>query len=169
MKLQQLDGKLRVLSDIDKEILDKCDVDAIEREIDDSEAVFARILECKQRISEVINSPAVASAATVVTAPSESTTYNKPKLPKLTLPRFKGDLTAWTTFWDLFKSMVHENNGIPKVDKFSYLKSLLEGTAARTIQGLMLSDGNYDPAITMLQEWFGKPQAIITAHMGRIT
>ena len=30
VKLQQLDGKLRVLSDIDKEILDKCDVDTIE-------------------------------------------------------------------------------------------------------------------------------------------
>jgi len=69
---------------------------------------------------------------------------------KLTLPRFKGGLTAWTTFWDLFKSTVHENNGISKVNKFNYLKSLLEVAAARTIQGLMLSDGSYDSAISML-------------------
>ena len=60
---------------------------------------------------------------------------------------------------------MHENNGILKVDKFSYLKLLLEGAAARTIQGLTLSDGSYDSAISMLQERSGKLQAIITAHM----
>ena len=60
---------------------------------------------------------------------------------------------------------MHKNNEIPKVEKFSYLKPLLDGAAARAIQGLTLSDANYDSAITMLQEQFGKPQAIITAYM----
>ena len=60
---------------------------------------------------------------------------------------------------------MHENNGVPKIDKFSYLKSLLEGPAARAIQGLTLSEANYDSAIVILQERFGKTQAIITAHM----
>ena len=41
---QQLDGKLKVLSDINKEILAKCDVDSIEWEIDESETVSAKIL-----------------------------------------------------------------------------------------------------------------------------
>ena len=62
---------------------------------------------------------------------------------------------------------MHENDGIPKVEKFSYLKSLLEGTAARAIQGLT-SDLNYDSAVAILQERFGKPQAIITAHVGEL-
>ena len=44
---------------------------------------------------------------------------------------------------------MHENNGIQKVDKFSYLKSLLEGPAARAIQGLTLSAANYDAAIDL--------------------
>ena len=43
VKMQQLDGKLKVLSNIDKEILDKCEVDAIEREIDESEAISASV------------------------------------------------------------------------------------------------------------------------------
>ena len=136
VKLQQLDGKLRVFSDIDKEILDKCDVDTIKQEIDESEIVTARILECKQRISEVIKGTTMTSVAPAGMAPFVTTTHSKPELPKLTLLRFKGELTAWTTFWDLFKSSVHENNGVPKIDKFSYLKSLLEGPAARAIQGL---------------------------------
>ena len=56
------------------------------------------------------------------------------------------------------------NTEISKVDKFSYLKSLLEGAAA-ALQGLTLSDANYDSAIDLLKERFGKSQAIITAHM----
>ena len=162
VKEQQLNLKLKVLSDIDQEILAQCDVSTIEGEIDESETVSARILECQQRISVALKSTAATPTAM---APLVATTYEKPKLPKLTLPRFKGDLTTWTTFWDLFKSTVHENNGIQKVDKFSYLKSLLEGPAARAIQGLTLSAANYDAAIDLLVKRFGKPQAIITAHM----
>ena len=162
VKEQQLNLKLKVLSDIDQEILAQCDVSTIEGDIDESETVSARILECQQRISVALKSTAATPTAM---APLVATTYEKPKLPKLTLPRFKGDLTTWTTFWDLFKSTVHENNGIQIVEKFSYLKSLLEGPAARAIQGLTLSAANYDAAIDLLVKRFGKPQAIITAHM----
>ena len=83
VKLQQLDGKLRVLSDIDKEILDKCDVDTIEREIDESETVTAKILECKQRISEMIKGTTTTSVAPVGMTPVVTTTHSKPKLPQI--------------------------------------------------------------------------------------
>ena len=155
VKQQQLDGKLKVLSDINKEILAKCDVYSIEREIDEMETVSAKILECKQRILVAIKSIAATTAPTAM-APIVTTMYDKLKLPKLTLPWFKGDLANWTTFWDLFKSIVHENNGIQKVHKFSYLNSLLEGPAARAIQRLTLSYANYDAAIDLLVKWFGK-------------
>ena len=97
VKQQQLDGKLKVLSDIDKEILAKHDVDSIEREIEESETVSAKILECKQHISVAIKSTAATTAPTAM-ALIVTTTYDKLKLPKLTLPRFKGGLTTWTTF-----------------------------------------------------------------------
>ena len=38
VELQQLDGKLKLLSDIDKEILSKCNVDVIKQEISESES-----------------------------------------------------------------------------------------------------------------------------------
>ena len=63
---------------------------------------------------------------------------------------------------------MHKNNGIRKVDKFSYLKSLLQGPAARAIQGLTLSDVNFDATMDLLVKRFGKPQAIITAHMDEL-
>ena len=63
-----------------------------------------------------------------------------PKLPKLTLQRFTG-------FWEGFKSAVHNNPGLSFIDKFNYLKSILDGNAARAIQGLPLTEGNYEAAV----------------------
>ena len=52
-----------------------------------------------------------------------------------------------------------------KVNKFNYLFSLLEGNAAHLIKGLTLISANYDTAIEILQERFGKTQQIIAAHI----
>ena len=46
---QQLDDKLKVLSDMDKDILSQCKLDLIDAEIEESEAVVARIIDCKQQ------------------------------------------------------------------------------------------------------------------------
>ena len=60
----------------------------------------------------------------------------KAKLSKLTLPKCRGDMTKWRSFWDSFKSAIHENNRMSKVDiNFNYLNSLLEASASRSIQG----------------------------------
>ena len=85
----------------------------------------------------------------------------------MSLAKFKGDVTAWVSFWDSFKSAVHENNEISKIDKFIYLHSLLEGAAALTIQGLSLTEANYDSAIELLKR-FGNTKQIIATHMEEI-
>ena len=87
------------------------------------------------------------------------------KLPKLTLRRFKGDVTQFRTFWDTFESAVHSNPGLTKIDKFSYLVSLLEGSASRVIERLPVTEENYDSAVEILKKRFGKPQQLISAHM----
>ena len=63
---------------------------------------------------------------------------------------------------------VSRNLDISKVDKFNYLHSLLEGTEASAIQGLTLSESNYNSAIQLLKGRFGKPQQIIFAHMDEL-
>ena len=45
------------------------------------------------------------------------------------------------------------------------MKALLEGPAARSIQGLTLTAANYNTALEILQDRFGKRQQIISAHM----
>ena len=90
-----------------------------------------------------------------------------PKLPKLELPKFSGKVTEWSSFWDLYNTAIHSNVNMSKVNKFNYLFSLLEGVA-RSIKGLTLTSANYDAAIEILPERFGKTQQIIAAHMDQI-
>lgn len=92
----------------------------------------------------------------------------KPRLPKITLPRFNGEVTKWSTFWDSFNSAIHTNTDIANIDKFNYLKSLIEGPAARAIQGLTLTNDNYEAAVKILKERFGKRQQIVSAHMDEL-
>ena len=55
-----------------------------------------------------------------------------------------------------------------QVDKFNYLNTVLEGPAARSIAGLTLTASNYENAVGILQNRFGKTQQIITAHMDEL-
>ena len=88
-----------------------------------------------------------------------------PKLPKLVLQKFNGDITKFRTFWDRFDSSVNKNPNISPVDKFNCLQGLLEGPAARVIQGLPLTEENYNVALKLLEERFGNTQQIISMHM----
>ena len=168
-----LENKLKLVEGLDESILSLCEVETIQNEIEDSERVLERVVECQKSIQDALTKgknessaqesqinpgqglPGVASTAMNVQA--------KAKLPKLILPRFRGDVTKWTSFWDSYKTAVHENMAISPIDKFNYLNSLLEGPASRSIQGLSLTEANYKSAIEILHERFGRTQQIISA------
>ena len=90
------------------------------------------------------------------------------RLPKITMAKFKGEVTQFRSFWDSFESIVHTNADLTKIDKFSYLVSLLEGTASRAIAGLPITEENYDAAVDIINERFGNPQQLISAHMDEL-
>ena len=149
-------------------MLSVCEVEAIDEEIEVSEEVTASIICMKGKIenamkANVSNQQHVGSPQ--ATAQPVSQNVARTRLPKSSLPKFRGDVTKWNTFWDSFHSAVHRNEGISNIDKFNYLNSVLEGAAARAIQGLTLTEANYEAAVKLLQERFGRPQQIISAHM----
>ena len=88
-----------------------------------------------------------------------------PKLPKLIIPKFSGEITKFRSFWDSFDSAIHKNSTLSAID---YLHAFLEAPAAKAIQGLALSEANYVAAIEILQDRFGKTQQIISAHMDEL-
>ena len=170
--LRQLEAKQSLLNDLDREILSLCELADVDGEIDESETITAKIIQFKGKLETALQRFRPATGVTEVTALPDSASISplpvysaKARLPKLMLPKFRGDVTAWTTFWDSFKAAVHDNTELTKIDKFNYLTSLLEGAAAHSIQGLTLSGANYDNAVELLKQRFGRPQQIITAHM----
>ena len=84
------------------------------------------------------------------------------------LPKFKGDLTKFRSFWDSYDNAVHKNSSLSTIDKFNYLYSLLEGPALCSIQGLSLTEENYQSAIELLNQRFGNQQQVISAHMDEL-
>ena len=167
---QQIKCKLAKLNEVDEKILDLCDVKNIGAEVLESEEYTARVTSCIVRLESVVNKSEiqVINTAPTVETLHISSTQIRAKLPKITLQKFRGNVTNWNPFWESFKAAVHENNSISKVDKMNYLFSHLEGAAARSVQGLTLTEANYDAAIVILEERFGRPQQIIAAHMDEL-
>ena len=54
---------------------------------------------------------------------------------------------------------------ISRIQKFPYFKSCVTGAAESAITGLPLSEDNYETAIDILRDRFGKPQLLISNHM----
>ena len=103
-----------------------------------------------------------AGSASITAASTPAPSSHAVKLPKLTLQPFNRDITHWNSFWDSFKAAVHENR---PVDKFNYLRGLLQHSALEAISGLALTDANYQEAISILEKRFGNKQQIVAKHM----
>ena len=150
------------LKRLDEEIAELIDdEEAVLREITEADEFSERIYESLARINIFVSGTGCSSDGV---GPS-SGTLSKAKLPKLDLPVFKGDITEWTTFWDMYESAVHSNSNLSSVQKFTYLRTLLSHSAKDAIAGLTLSDANYDEAVKILQERFGNKEKIIAKHM----
>ena len=89
-------------------------------------------------------------------------------LPKLYLKPFGGNITEWNQFWDEYKQSIHLNPTLTRVQKFNYLVSYLQGVAYKSIQGLSVTEENYEQAISILKERFSDNQKIINAHMDKL-
>ncbi|GFX64126.1 uncharacterized protein TNCV_2090241 [Trichonephila clavipes] len=84
---------------------------------------------------------------------------NSVRLPKLQIDKYFGDPCLWLEFWNKFQNSIDKNETLTKVDKFSYLKSLLGAVVSNVVKGFTLSDDNYDNALILLNvaavaEWY---------------
>ena len=89
------------------------------------------------------------------------------RLHKLNLPTFTGEVTQWQTqtFWDSYASSIHNNASLSEIQKFSYLRSLLQGSAEKCVDGFPLTNANYTKAIELLHERYGQPHKITASYM----
>ena len=173
---KRLDLKLRTLETIDQEILDLCDLGTIDKEIEESEILSFRVTEITSKIQRALATSqrqnerevreSTPSSQSTISTTSEK--QSRTKLPRLDLQIFNGDILKFSAFWDRFETAIDKNEGIPTIEKFNYLIHYLEGAAARIVDGLQITEKNYDAAKKILKKRYGKCQMIITAHMEKL-
>lgn len=159
--------KLDVIKALDGEILERVEETELADEIDQAdlykEKIYTMLIKI-DGITAAVTAPPRARE-TVPATPSAGPPSHKVRLPKLTIKPFNGNVTAWTTFWDSYKSTIHENRDLSDIEKFTYLRSLLSHAAAEAIAGLSLTAANYNEAIQILSKRYGNKQQIVNKHM----
>ena len=113
-----------------------------------------------------VNVPmAMGTTFTSTTASIANNSYNSSRLPKLALPKFDGNPLNWQSFWDSYRTAVHDNPCLSNIQKLNYLRAQLYDEASKSIAGFPLTDANYLESIKLLQERFGQQHRVVSAHM----
>lgn len=88
------------------------------------------------------------------------------RLPKISLPTFSGDSNCWSSFYDKFKSLIHDDNTLATSKKYFYLQSALSGQAAKLIEDLERTNRNYEVvAWNLLKERYEDSKALIKNNL----
>ncbi len=68
----------------------------------------------------------------------------------------------WIEFDSIFKATIDSNVNVSDVEKFSYLRNLLQGHAANIVRGFPLADEGYQAAYKLLEEKYGDTHVTAT-------
>ena len=80
------------------------------------------------------------------------TKKNPGRLPEVKLTVFKGNFEEWETFWSSFRTNVDVWDDIEKTTKFINLVQSLEGEPKEMINGLAITDDNYNVVLYILRD-----------------
>lgn len=87
------------------------------------------------------------------------------KLPTIDLPQFDGNSLKWLEFRDTFNSLVNENDYIPEINKFHYLRSSLKDGASVVIKSISFSAENYKVAWEMICSRYDNTRLLVNNHL----
>ena len=108
------------------------------------------------------------SASSTVAADTSSLVATFPpsysRFPVIEVPKFNGDYSQWTTFWDTYAAHIHESKVLTDIHKFNLLHKYLEGNAKRCIEGIPETQKGYTEAIDILKKKFNVPHRIVASH-----
>lgn len=95
-------------------------------------------------------------------------TRTVPKLPAIQLPKFSGDYKTWTSFHDLFVTLIHNNQNIPNVQKLYHLKSNLTDEAEQLLRHVTVTDANYQTAWEILKQRYENKRVLVNSQIQRL-
>lgn len=90
------------------------------------------------------------------------------RLPKINISKFSGNYTEWTTFKDLFTSLIHNNDCLEDVQKMHYLKGLLSGEAEQLVRHIAVSSDNYNECWSLLHSRYNNVKFLSNGYLKRL-
>lgn len=91
-----------------------------------------------------------------------------PKLPKIELLSFNGDVRSWPLFYQQFKCTVHENTSLSDSDKVYYLVGKLSGPAASVCARLPPTAENYPVIWEALVQKYDDPRLLASSYLNQL-
>ncbi|XP_058828570.1 uncharacterized protein LOC131688381 [Topomyia yanbarensis] len=169
-----IEAEMDELEDEDEPELDEKEADRLarleaaeeRRDVENDEILRdAENLYCRLKgslLKHRIKDESVASPPAVTASVSA---YSKIKLPEIKLPTFCGKLRDWVPFRDAFRSLIHRNEKLTDMDRFTYLRSSVSGEALQAISSIELTAANYTVAWTSLERRYQNTKLIVKAHL----
>ncbi|XP_055623374.1 uncharacterized protein LOC129766804 [Toxorhynchites rutilus septentrionalis] len=183
----QVDARLQGLEEVSKEFyairgkiellledqLSEEDVDAKEESVQQQEMINYQVMQdfdnqyygLKSSLLGFRRSSSSTSASDRGSSIAEVTTFSRVKLPEIRLPSFSGKISEWIPFRDTFNSLIHQNKQLTEVDRFTYLKSSLDGDALQEIRSIELSAANYEVAWKALVNRYENKKVIVKTYL----
>lgn len=90
------------------------------------------------------------------------------KLPQINIPQFSGHYSEWSTFRDLFNSLINENKGLSSVQKLHYLKSSMSGEADQLLKHIPITERNFEIAWTTLTNRYNNKRVIVNSILNKL-
>uniref|UniRef100_A0A8D8T1R1 Integrase catalytic domain-containing protein n=1 Tax=Cacopsylla melanoneura TaxID=428564 RepID=A0A8D8T1R1_9HEMI len=90
------------------------------------------------------------------------------RLPTINVPIFTGDISAFPAFKSLYNQLIHSNTDLSDIQKFSYLKAYVSGSAASCIDHIAFQAQNYPLAYQAVVKRFGKKRVLANAYLSKI-
>ena len=114
------------------------------------EAVTETYCELRARIDGIISEDRRARAVSSAESQTPRATHEngnslvpKIKLPTIEIPKFRGQITEFRHFYDIFSSLIINNQALDDVKKFYYLLSSVTNEAHQLIQNLPVTQQNF--------------------------
>ena len=148
-----LKSKLAALEGLDSNIIALVSVDDLEAEMEGSSKYQTDIHVCIATIENALKTQTVkVEHHNPIPSFRGRTNVN---LPKVNIEPFNGDAMSYPTFIDSFTRIIDQNENLTQIEKFYYLRGLLQGKAKSTVEGLTLNENNYMDALELLKARFG--------------
>ena len=149
-----------------QELIEQIDPDDSDR-IDIEDKFFDLHTEFEGKISSLLQcqTQSVTPPATNVASTVATPTIPQVRLPEIHIQTFTGEISEWTSFYQLFSALIDDNPSLGEVQKFMYLKSFLKNEPLKLIDTLAVTNQNYASAIDILKNRYENKTTIINTHL----